>query len=188
MDFGKKIADARMAANMTQQELAEKLFVSRELISKWENGLRRPNYGRDNPPSGDPVPADYMLRPVSYYIPLFSGDDQWSRMAFARGTDKEGIRITIQEEYNLDEIDHSVVSSTVRYDNVDKLKISDPIWQPMTLSEAEARKLAESFVQSAGLSDYVLYRVTPRYADNMGVAVFYSTTEDQKHIGYTKLF
>lgn len=55
---------------------------------------------------------------------------------------------------------------------VDKLKISDPIWQPMTLSEAEARKLAESFVQSAGLSDYVLYRVTPIYADNMGVAVF----------------
>ena len=45
MDFGKKIADARAKANMTQQELADKLFVSRELISKWENGSRRPNYG-----------------------------------------------------------------------------------------------------------------------------------------------
>ena len=45
MDFGRKIADARAKANMTQQELADKLFVSRELISKWENGSRRPNYG-----------------------------------------------------------------------------------------------------------------------------------------------
>ena len=45
MDFGRKIADARAKANMTQQELADKLFVSRELISKWENGTRRPNYG-----------------------------------------------------------------------------------------------------------------------------------------------
>lgn len=45
MDFGKKIADARAKANITQQELADKLFVSRELISKWENGLRRPDYG-----------------------------------------------------------------------------------------------------------------------------------------------
>lgn len=44
MDFGRKIADARAKANMTQQELADKLFVSRELVSKWENGLRRPNY------------------------------------------------------------------------------------------------------------------------------------------------
>ena len=45
MDFGRKIADARVKANITQQELADKLFVSRELISKWENGTRRPNYG-----------------------------------------------------------------------------------------------------------------------------------------------
>lgn len=45
MDFGRKIADARAKANITQQELADKLFVSRELISKWENGSRRPNYG-----------------------------------------------------------------------------------------------------------------------------------------------
>jgi transcriptional regulator with XRE-family HTH domain len=45
LDFGRKIADARVKANITQQELADKLFVSRELISKWENGSRRPNYG-----------------------------------------------------------------------------------------------------------------------------------------------
>ena len=44
MDICKRIADARTASNMTQQEFADRLFVSRELVSKWENGLRRPDH------------------------------------------------------------------------------------------------------------------------------------------------
>ena len=44
MELGKKIADARAASNMTQQEFADRLFVSRELVSKWENGTRRPDH------------------------------------------------------------------------------------------------------------------------------------------------
>lgn len=44
MELGKRIASARAEANMTQQQLADKLFVSRELISKWEQGLRRPDH------------------------------------------------------------------------------------------------------------------------------------------------
>ncbi len=44
MDSVNRIERARAAANMTQQELADKLFVSRELVSKWENGTRRPDY------------------------------------------------------------------------------------------------------------------------------------------------
>ncbi len=44
MDAGNRIERARAAANMTQQELADKLFASRELVSKWENGTRRPDY------------------------------------------------------------------------------------------------------------------------------------------------
>ena len=44
MDIGKTIADLRAAKNMSQQELAGLLFVSRELVSKWETGLRRPDY------------------------------------------------------------------------------------------------------------------------------------------------
>ena len=44
MDIGKTIADARAASNMTQQEFADRLFVSRDLVSKWENSSRRPDY------------------------------------------------------------------------------------------------------------------------------------------------
>ena len=44
MNVGKRIAELRAANDMSQQTLADLLFVSRDLVSKWENGLRRPDY------------------------------------------------------------------------------------------------------------------------------------------------
>lgn len=41
---GKKIAEFRIKNNITQSELSQKLFVSQQLVSAWENGLRRPDY------------------------------------------------------------------------------------------------------------------------------------------------
>lgn len=43
MDFDEKLQLLRKEHNMTQEELAEKLFVSRTAISKWENGRGFPN-------------------------------------------------------------------------------------------------------------------------------------------------
>ena len=43
MDFGKKISALRCKAGLTQEELAERLFVSRTLVQKWETGKRRPD-------------------------------------------------------------------------------------------------------------------------------------------------
>lgn len=40
--MGDKIAAARKRANMTQEELAHKLSVSRQSVSKWESGLAYP--------------------------------------------------------------------------------------------------------------------------------------------------
>lgn len=39
---GKKIAKLRKERNFTQDELAEKLYVTRQALSKWENGLSVP--------------------------------------------------------------------------------------------------------------------------------------------------
>lgn len=44
MKIGLKIQKLRTDSNMTQEELAESLFVSRALVSKWENDLRQPDY------------------------------------------------------------------------------------------------------------------------------------------------
>lgn len=39
MDTGEKINQIRKMAGMTQEELAEKMNVSRQTISKWETGV-----------------------------------------------------------------------------------------------------------------------------------------------------
>lgn len=44
MKTGQAIAALRTKANMTQEQLAAKLFVSRDLVSKWETGKSPPNY------------------------------------------------------------------------------------------------------------------------------------------------
>ena len=44
-DFGKvgrKISSYRKRKNLSQDELAERMYVSRQLVSKWENGTGIP--------------------------------------------------------------------------------------------------------------------------------------------------
>ena len=43
MDIGKKLKEKRQEANLTQKELAEILFVSRQTISSWEVGRTFPD-------------------------------------------------------------------------------------------------------------------------------------------------
>lgn len=42
MDFSEKLLTLRKAKNLTQEELAEKLNVSRQSVSKWESGQAAP--------------------------------------------------------------------------------------------------------------------------------------------------
>ena len=44
MDMGKRIAELRSTNGMSQQELSDRLYVSRDLVAKWECGRRRPDY------------------------------------------------------------------------------------------------------------------------------------------------
>lgn len=43
MNLGRKIAEIRIKQNMSQEELADRLFVSRDMVSKWENDKNRPD-------------------------------------------------------------------------------------------------------------------------------------------------
>ena len=43
MTFGQAIKEKREKLGLTQQELAEKLFVSRQTVCRWENGTRCPD-------------------------------------------------------------------------------------------------------------------------------------------------
>ena len=42
-DIGKNIRDLRQIQNMTQEELADKLYVTRQTVSNYENGKSRPD-------------------------------------------------------------------------------------------------------------------------------------------------
>ncbi len=43
MELGKKIYQLRKLSGMTQEQLAEKLNISRQTLSKWENGTSMPD-------------------------------------------------------------------------------------------------------------------------------------------------
>ena len=43
MEFNEKLQELRKQKGMTQEELAEKLYVSRTAVSKWESGRGYPN-------------------------------------------------------------------------------------------------------------------------------------------------
>ena len=45
MKIGDKLKKVRMDKNMTQEEVAEKIFVSRQSISNWENNKTYPDIG-----------------------------------------------------------------------------------------------------------------------------------------------
>ncbi len=45
MKIGDKLKNARLRKSMTQEEVAEKLFVSRQSISNWENNKTYPDIG-----------------------------------------------------------------------------------------------------------------------------------------------
>lgn len=45
MKIGDKLKQARLNKNMTQEEVAEKLYVSRQSISNWENNKTYPDIG-----------------------------------------------------------------------------------------------------------------------------------------------
>lgn len=43
MEFNEKLQQLRKKNNLTQEQLAEQLFVSRTAVSKWESGKGYPN-------------------------------------------------------------------------------------------------------------------------------------------------
>lgn len=63
MDFSEKLLTLRKAKNLTQEELAEKLNVSRQSVSKWESGQAVPELDKIVAISAVfDVTTDYLLK------------------------------------------------------------------------------------------------------------------------------
>lgn len=64
MDISEKILNLRKAHNLTQEQLAEKLDVSRQSVSKWESGQAVPEVDKLTALSEVfSVTIDYLLKP-----------------------------------------------------------------------------------------------------------------------------
>ena len=63
MEIGKTIQDLRKRKGLSQEELAEKIDVSRQAVSKWENGSSVPDVEKIIALSDFfQVSTDYMLK------------------------------------------------------------------------------------------------------------------------------
>ena len=63
MDFAEKLLTLRKANNLTQEQLAEKLDVSRQSVSKWESGQATPELEKIVAMSAIfDVTTDYLLK------------------------------------------------------------------------------------------------------------------------------
>ena len=113
MQIGKTIAELRGAANLSQQALADLLFVSRDLVSKWENGTRRPEYRtveRIADVFGVPVETlvdknDLIFRELSECIPrgaaLPDGKLDETVNSFLKGLPEKTAGIFLKRYYSL---------------------------------------------------------------------------------------
>ena len=64
MNFSEKLLALRKSRDLTQEQLAEKLDVSRQSISKWESGQAVPELEKIVALSGlFDVTIDYLLKP-----------------------------------------------------------------------------------------------------------------------------
>lgn len=45
VDFGTRLKKLRLQHNLTQSQLAEKLFITKSVVSAYETGFRTPSYG-----------------------------------------------------------------------------------------------------------------------------------------------
>lgn len=58
MEFSEKLQNLRKSRGWTQQELADKLYVSRTAVSKWESGKGYPNIDSLKSLAARKIPAD----------------------------------------------------------------------------------------------------------------------------------
>ena len=79
MNFSEKLTALRRREGMSQEQLADRLGVTRQSVSKWESGAAQPELAKGSPGSPDPPPKIFEsgLRrsPGSFQLPPDAATD-----------------------------------------------------------------------------------------------------------------
>ena len=76
MEFSEKLQELRKSRNLTQEELAEALFVSRTAVSKWESGKAIPDSNKVLAIAKlFGVSTDFLLRKEEEFLTAESADE-----------------------------------------------------------------------------------------------------------------
>ncbi len=132
--LGERIANLRKKAGLTQEELAEKLGISPQAVSKWENDISCPdimsipNIAKILGVSTDMLLSGEAVAPVSY-VPAEQRkkiDDMLLRLVLtASENDGENIKVKINLPMGIVKaaLETNMISSLINIGDADKIKV-----------------------------------------------------------------
>ena len=132
--LGERIANLRKKAGLTQEELAEKLGISPQAVSKWENDISCPdimsipNIAKILGVSTDTLLSGEAVAPVSY-VPAEQRkkiDDMLLRLVLtASENDGENIKVKINLPMGIvkSALETNMMSSLINIGDADKIKV-----------------------------------------------------------------
>lgn len=145
MDIGKIIANRRKELGLTQEELAEKLLLSPQAVSRWENGWNYPDMGNIGQISEvlNMSPAELIGENRSSYEgelrdQLFSEDHMFTRLKTI--AEVAGLRETYKALYYIREQHDGQYRKKLKYSDAKIPYIIHPL---MMACHAQAMKLNE---------------------------------------------
>ena len=129
MDIGKSIAKLRISRGITQEELANRLFVSRDLVSKWETGARRPDYPTAEKiaealgaPVGELIEFDeYLISELEDCLPEGVDDEEKIAEAlssFLKALPDRASRLFVLRYYDLKSISETAAAAGMKENQV----------------------------------------------------------------------
>ena len=77
MEIGKKLKSARVQSGMTQENLAERINVSRQTISNWENEKSYPNVVKSNQKMIWAVIVNIIVAALLITLSMFIPDNRY---------------------------------------------------------------------------------------------------------------
>lgn len=102
MGFSERVKVARIAARMTQHELAEELGVSAQAVRLWEHGLRRPGVNR----------VSAMARVLGVTLEHLMGEESGFDKKLIPGLEQ---LLRAKKMYGLKEEDQEALKSYIEY-------------------------------------------------------------------------